>query len=201
MSLDPDAASLLSFWFGTAHVAGPVDPSNMGRWFRPDPAFDAELLHRFGPLVTRAARGELSAWEETAPGALARVLLLDQLPRNLYRDDARAFEADPLARAAADRAVTHRYDCAVSTLARGFFYLPFEHAEELVDQHRAVQLFEALANDAPPELAEAAKGMYDYALKHRAVIERFGRFPHRNAALGRASTPEESAFLESGRGF
>lgn len=200
-ALDADAASLLSFWFGDADVAAPIAPSSMGRWFRHDPAFDATLRERFGAHVERAARDELVEWESTAPGALARVLLLDQLPRNLYRNDARAFAADTLAREAADRSLARGFDREVSTLARAFFYLPYEHGESVAAQDRAVALFEALAASAPPEVAEAAESMRRYAHAHRDVITRFGRFPHRNASLGRESTPEEVAWLQAGGGF
>jgi uncharacterized protein (DUF924 family) len=201
IALDPEVASVLSFWFGTADVAGPIDPSNMGRWFRSDPAFDAECRARFGGIAERASAGALSAWEASAPGALALALLLDQMPRNLYRDDARTFATDPAARAVADRAIAQGFDREVSTLARAFFYLPFEHAEDLAVQDRAVALFEKAAAVAPPELTELAASLVKYAHQHRAVIARFGRFPHRNAALGRESTPDEVTFLQSGRGF
>ncbi len=199
--LDADAASLLTCWFGTADVSGPIAPSSMERWFRNDPAFDATLRERFGALVERASRDELTGWESSAPGALARVLLLDQLPRNLYRSDARAFASDGLARTVADRCLARGFDQRVSTLARAFFYLPFEHGETIASQERAVAAFEALAATAPPALAEAAAAMLRYAHAHRDVIIRFGRFPHRNAALGRESTPEEVAWLQAGGGF
>lgn len=197
----PDADAVLSFWFGTANVAGPIDAANMGRWFRDDPAFDAQCRERFGALVERAARGELSSWESSAPGALALVLLLDQFPRNLFRNDARTFATDPQARGVSDRAIARGFDREVSTLARAFFYLPFEHAEDLALQDRCVALSEKAAAEAPPELAEVGASLVSYAQKHRAVIARFGRFPHRNAVLGRESTPEETEFLRQGRGF
>ena len=192
VTLPPEAASLLAFWFGTAEVAGPVDPANMGRWFRTDAAFDAACKDNFG---------ELTDWETSAPGALARVILLDQIPRNLYRDDARTFAADPQAVEVAARAIARGLDREVSTLARMFFYLPFEHAEDMAHQDRCVALSERAAAEAPPELASLSASLVDYAVKHRAVIARFGRFPHRNAALGRESTADEREFLASGRGF
>jgi uncharacterized protein (DUF924 family) len=201
VTLPPEAATLLAFWFGTAEVAGPVDPANMGRWFRTDAAFDAACKDNFGALADRAARGDLTDWETSAPGALARVILLDQIPRNLYRDDARTFAADPQAVEVAARAIARGFDREVSTLARMFFYLPFEHAEDMAHQDRCVALSEQAVAEAPPELASLSANLVDYAVKHRAVIARFGRFPHRNAALGRESTPDEREFLASGRGF
>ncbi len=200
-SLPPEASSLLAFWFGTADVTGPIDAANMGRWFRTDAAFDAACKEGFGALADRAARGELTDWEASAPGALARVLLLDQLPRNLYRDDARTFATDPAAVVVAERALAKGFDREVSTLARMFFYLPFEHAEDIAHQDRSVALAERAAAEAPPALATLSASLVDYAVKHRAVVARFGRFPHRNAVLGRASTDDEREFLASGRGF
>lgn len=201
VTLPPEAASLLAFWFGTTAVAVPIDTANMARWFRTDAAFDAACKENFGALAARAARGELAAWEASAPSALALVLLLDQLPRNLYRDDARTFATDPAAVSVTERALAKGFDREVSTLARMFFYLPFEHAEDMAHQDRSVALAERSAAEAPPELATLSASLVDYAVKHRAVIARFGRFPHRNAALGRESTPDERAFLASGRGF
>lgn len=169
---------ILSFW----SAAGP------SAWFKKDAAFDEELRARFEVAHHAAARGELAAWEHSAEGTLALILLLDQIPRNIYRDSPHAFATDPLAQAAADRAIANRFDQATSMPLRIFFYLPFEHAEDLALQARCLALMEATGD------AEFIK----YARLHRDVIARFGRFPHRNAALVRDTTPEEQAFLDAG---
>ncbi len=193
--------SVLETWFGTTELLGPLPPGQLDRWFRPDPAFDATLAEHFGSLVVHAADDELDDWEDSHRGALALVILLDQLPRNIYRDTAKAYAADPHARAIAEHSIAQGYDRAVGYLPRMFFYLPFEHAEDLALQDRAMELFRAMASDAPPELAQRGEMLVGYAAKHREVIARFGRFPHRNAALGRESTPDEAAFIAEGRGF
>lgn len=169
---------VLSFW----REAGPK------RWFAQDPAFDAEIRERFLATHEAAASGQLSAWEDTAEGALALVIALDQFPRNVFRRTARAFSTDMLALAAARRAVARGFDRSVSMPDRNLFYLPFQHSENLADQERCLALSEATGD------AEAVK----WAKIHLDVIGRFGRFPHRNAVLGRVSTPEEIAFLEGG---
>jgi uncharacterized protein (DUF924 family) len=176
MPAAPEA--VFSFW----REAGPK------RWFAVDSAFDAEIRERFLSTHETAAAGKLSAWENTAEGALALVIALDQFPRNMFRGTARAFSADPLALAAARRAIARGFDLKTPMPERNFFYLPFEHCENLADQERCVALTEATGD------AEAVK----WAKVHHDVIRRFGRFPHRNAGLGRVSTPEEIAFLEGG---
>jgi uncharacterized protein (DUF924 family) len=177
-----EAQAVLDFWFGDGGIRA--------EWFRKDAAFDALIGQRFGALVERAKHGELLQWQDQPASALARILLLDQFTRNLHRDSARAFSGDALALAAASAMVAAGQDRQLPPVQRAFVYLPFEHAEELAAQDDAVRLFVALAGEAP-EL----NGMLDYAHKHRAVIARFGRFPHRNALLGRESTPAELAFL------
>ncbi len=169
---------IIAFW----SAAGP------SAWFKKDPAFDEELRARFEAAHHAAARGEYAAWEQSAESALALLLLLDQIPRNIYRGSAHAFATDPLAQAIADRAVNAGHDRATSMPLRIFFFLPFEHAENLALQARCIGLMEATGD------AEYAK----YARIHRDIIARFGRFPHRNAALARATTPEEQTFLDAG---
>jgi uncharacterized protein (DUF924 family) len=178
--------ALLDFWFG-AGTAEHLRPRPV--WFRKDPAFDAEVRARFLGGWERAARGELSAWQDARESCLALVILCDQVPRNLFRGEARAFSTDPIARAAALAALDRGDDRGLAPVQRWFLYLPLEHSESLEDQRRAVALFEGLRSD--PDSATAV----DVARQHLAIIERFGRFPHRNAALGRASTEEEAAFL------
>ncbi|MGG5807808.1 DUF924 family protein [Falsiroseomonas sp. CW058] len=188
-----DIDRLLAFWFadgpGTWRKA----------WFEKDAAFDAACRDAFGPLVRPARDGALDGWAGTPAGALALLLLLDQAPRNLFRGTAEAFAADAHARAVARGAVLRdRFDLALTPVQRVFLYLPFEHGEEMADQDLSVALFEGLRD--VPAMA-APNGAIDYAWRHRAVIARFGRFPHRNAALGRASSAEEQAWLAAGGGF
>jgi uncharacterized protein (DUF924 family) len=171
------ATEVLTFW----KDAGP------GKWFRKDPAFDATIRERFLDAHFAASRREFDAWADTAEGALALLILLDQFPRNMFRGSSHAFATDPLARAIADRAIRDGFDRAVDDALRCFFYLPFEHSERLEDQDRSV----ALTRDLAAYDAE-------WADRHRDIIQRFGRFPHRNAALGRQTTPEEQAFLDDG---
>jgi len=185
----PPAQAVLDFWFGSGGIRA--------EWFRKDPAFDAQIRERFGAWVDRAVAGELADWQASPQAALARIVLLDQFTRNIHRGSARAFAGDALALAAARAMVASGQDAMLPPVPRAFVYMPFEHAEDLAAQNEAVRLFTALAAQAP-ELDENL----DYARRHRAIIERFGRFPHRNAALGRPSTPEEAAFLQQpGSGF
>ena len=183
---------VLSFWFGPPG-APPLDRAE--RWFKADPAFDEAVRAQFAEVVTRGAAGELEAWRESPPGALALVIVLDQFPRNLHRGSARAFAADAAARDVSLDALARAFDRALSPVERWFLYMPLMHAEDRALQERAVALYEGLAAGAEPRLAESLAGAADFARRHRDVIARFGRFPHRNAALGRASTREEIAFL------
>lgn len=171
------AAEVVSFW----SEAGPA------AWFQKNAAFDRQLRDRFLDLHEQAARGALDAWGETAEGSLALMILLDQLPRNMFRGSARMFATDEKAMELADRAIALGHDLATEEALRIFFYLPFEHSEQLSDQQRAVDLIRPLGG-------EVAR----YAQIHLDVIERFDRFPHRNELLGRRSTPEELDFLAAG---
>jgi len=186
MTLPGEAQAVLDFWFL------PADHAQHGQfrreWFRQDDAFDAEIRNRFGVLVESALTGGLTEWEATAESGLARILLLDQFTRNIFRDTARAFAGDAQALALAERLVGSGRDKNLPPLQRWFVFMPFEHSEAPIDQERSVALFAGLRREAQDAAFDAA---YDYALRHRAVIERFGRFPHRNALLGRASTTEE----------
>ena len=190
-----DADAVVDFWFG---AAGSSERGTARRaWFAKDGAFDAEIRDRFGALVERALRGELDNWGEAPQSALAQVLLLDQFTRNAFRDTPRAFAGDPRALTAAARMVGLRHDEELPAFMRGFVYLPYEHAEGLAMQDEAIRLLTRLAAADP-----AQQSMLDYAHRHRAIIERFGRFPHRNAILGRRSTAEEIEFLrQPGSGF
>ncbi len=178
-----------------AHPADIVEfwrQAGNGRWFEKDPAFDEAIRLKFEPTHHAAARGEYGRWLESADGALALVILLDQFPRNLYRGSGHAFATDPLARFVTAEAISRGHDRAFAADLRNFFYLPYEHAENLVDQDRGVALCEALKADTGDE------SYLKWANVHRDIIARFGRFPHRNHALGRVTTPEEQTFLDEG---
>ena len=193
MSTPAEAQAVLDFWFLPA--AHPQHGHFRREWFRQDDAFDEEIRSRFGAQVEAALGGGLSEWETTAEGSLARILLLDQFTRNIHRGTTRAFAGDAQALALAERLVGSGRDKNLPPLQRWFVFLPFEHSETPIDQERSVALFAGLRREAQDAAFDAA---YDYALRHRAAIERFGRFPGRNAILGRESTPEEIAALEAG---
>jgi uncharacterized protein (DUF924 family) len=170
-------ADVVAFW----RAAGPK------KWFEKDAALDDEIRRRFLALHEAAAAGKLTSWEASSEGALALLILLDQFPRNMFRGQARTFASDPLARAIASRAILNGFDGVFPDM-RGFFYLPFEHSEDLADQERGLTLYKAAGD------ADGLK----WAGVHADIIRRFGRFPHRNAVLGRISTPEEEKFLDDG---
>jgi uncharacterized protein (DUF924 family) len=175
-------ADIVNFW----RTAGPR------RWFEKDDAFDAAIRLKFEPTHHAAARGAYDRWIESADGALALLLLLDQFPRNLYRGSAHSWATDPLARHIAAEAIERGHDKRLERALRGFIYVPFEHAEDLADQHRSVALCEAMKAETGDE------GNLKWAIGHRDIIARFGRFPHRNRALGRVTTPQEQSFLDEG---
>ena len=177
-----------AFWFGSSDA--PDYGQDREAWFKKDPAFDLEIEQRFAKVIDAAGRGDLDNMAQSPEGAVALVIVLDQFPRNIYRGDARAFAFDAHARTIATQALDKGFDQDVIPVMRKFLYLPFEHSEELADQERAVALFEALAKDAGSD-----SGL-EWAVKHLEIIQRFGRFPHRNAVLGRISTPEERLFLD-----
>lgn len=182
-SLPPAARAVLDFWFGDDDAARP-------EWFRKDPAFDDAIRQRFGDLVERALGGALDAWAATPQGALARIVLLDQFTRNIFRDTPRAFAGDAQALQAARALVAAGGDRALTPRQRAFVYLPFEHAEDRGVQREALRLFGELA----AEHAHMADALV-WAQKHQVIVERFGRFPHRNLVLGRVSSAEEIEFL------
>jgi len=192
------AATILEFWFGRLDAAGLPDQRVERRWFNADDAFDAEVRARFEPDLRNAAAGRLTRWERDPRSALALVILFDQFPRNMYRGKPRAFLFDEHARAVAGRAVGRGLDARLQPIERVFLYMPFEHSEDAADQTESVRLFRQLADAVPEEQRERFRGYLGYALQHREVIDRFGRFPHRNEVLGRASTLQETAFLEEG---
>lgn len=168
--------SVLRFWF--EEIAPEM-------WWKADPAFDALIAQRFGGLHARAVRSELFAWRSEPRGRLAEVIVLDQFSRNIHRGDARAFAADPMALALAQEAVAAGADAALAPQERAFLYMPFMHSESQAIHEVAERLFRE----------NAPEGNHGFELRHKAIIDRFGRYPHRNAILGRPSTPEELDFL------
>lgn len=187
--------AVLGDWFGPLGPDGAPAEAKQRRWFQGGAELDAELRVRFGAEVEAALAGQREAWAATPRGRLALVVLLDQFPRNIYRGTARAFAGDAGALRHAQAAVDAGEDTRLAPIERQFLYLPFEHAEDPAQQARSVALFGRLASQATPTLRESLEEALDYARRHQVAIERFGRFPARNAALGRASTPEEQAFL------
>lgn len=176
----PTAREVVDFWREAGYA----------KWFRGGDAFDAEVRERLQAAHFAAARRELEGWMDQAEGALALLVLLDQVPRNLFRDSAHSYATDPLALHYARRMLEAGLDQEVEEGLRMFCYLPFEHSEDLLDQEHAVALMRDLGEQ-----------VLDYAVQHHEVIERFGRFPHRNRALGRVSTADEQAWLDAGGGF
>ncbi len=175
------ASEVVAFW----REAG------MDKWFGGGEAFDDECRAQLADEHFAASRRELDGWMDSAQGALALLILLDQIPRNIFRGSAHSYATDPLALHVATRAIDAGHDAKVDTGLRMFMYLPFEHSEAMADQERSVALFKALGN----------QHVLDYANAHREVITRFGRFPHRNAELGRVNTADEQAWLDAGGGF
>ena len=186
---------IVGFWFGSNPDDVAAAEERSALWWDKDPAVDRALGERFGGWIERAAAGELDAWAATPRGRLALVLLLDQLPRNVFRDTPRAFAHDARALAHCLRALATRADRALRPIERVFLYLPLEHSEAPLHQDRSVALYAALLDEVPPAWRPAFEAYHRYALRHREIVARFGRFPHRNALLGRRSTPEELAFL------
>jgi uncharacterized protein (DUF924 family) len=191
------ARALIDFWFGP-----PDDPEHENHrqiWFKSTPEYDARLRDLFLADYERAAAGALAAWEAAPETALALLLLLDQIPRNIFPATPRAYATDALARTVADRALSRGFDAAFPLAWRKFIYMPFHHSEDLADQRRSVVLFDSVRDDRDPDDREERGGLRRYGLPYVDVIERFGRFPHRNAILGRVSTPEEIAFMEKAK--
>ncbi len=181
---------ILDYWFGAPDSAEYGTYREL--WYDGGPEIDAEIADRFGPIHQRAAAGELDHWRERARPCLALILLFDQFPRNMFRGEPRSFATDAKAVETARHAVERGYDRGLDLDTQQFYYMPFEHSEDIADQRRSVELFRAGADD------ERKQEHIDYAVRHLEIIERFGRFPHRNAILGRDSTPEEIAFLDHG---
>jgi uncharacterized protein (DUF924 family) len=186
---------VLQFWFGDVDELGRSDVQHSRRWFMKDEAFDRQIAERFGETYADVRGGLREAWLDDPRGRVAYVIVLDQFPRNMFRGTARMFEADRQALAAAVEGVARHDDAALTVSERSFLYMPYMHSEDLDMQERSVSLFKELAESAPSELRGAMVAAVQYAEKHHDIIARYRRFPHRNTALGRQSTPQELAFL------
>nr|WP_255682885.1 DUF924 family protein [Dyella sp. 2HG41-7] len=179
--------AVLQFWF---------DPANSEHWFAADPDFDAAIRNRFTGTLQRAIDGELGDWANNPQGWLALLIVLDQFPRNLYRHDPRAWAQDLPAQQLAVWGIEEGFDRRLTAAERVFAYMPLEHAEDIRLQRRCVRLLEALCDDVPAQERDRYTDFLDYARRHESVIARFGRFPHRNAMLGRTNTSEEQKYLD-----
>ncbi len=185
---------VLDFWFGRSN--SPEFGKVQRKWFEKDEDFDTEVRSGFLPQYELAASGKLDSWQESPDNCLALIILLDQFGRNMFRGTPQAFATDSKALAAAQYAVNNNFDRELLTVQKWFIYLPFEHSEDLEHQQKSVELFSRLQGE--PD----SKSVIDYAIRHLEIIERFGRFPHRNQILGRETTPEEAEFLKQpGSGF
>lgn len=187
---------VLDFWFGDSGTTEAVVARQRPLWFGKSPENDALVAERFGATLDAAMRGELDDWLDTPVGRLALTIVLDQFPHHVWRGDGKSFSCDPKALKLALDTVQRHDDELVSPLARVFLYLPLEHAETLDVQDLSVALFEKLLREIEGEEKAVFESFLDYARKHRDVVARFGRFPHRNAMLGRESTAEELEFLK-----
>jgi uncharacterized protein (DUF924 family) len=188
---------VLTYWFGTEPITqDAVAMKKVGFWFMGGPDVDREITERFGALLERARRGELDLWASAPRGRLALVILLDQFSRNVYRGKPLAFTQDTAAQKLVLDGIAAGIDKTLPTVERMFFYIPLEHAENVALQDRGVEMFDAMANDAPATLGQLMGIAKNHARQHRDTVVRFGRFPQRNAAMGRTSTPDEAAFLE-----
>jgi len=196
-----EAHSVLTFWFGNTNALTTA-PELSARWYKKDPGFDREIRARFLDLYLALLRREHESWLEEPEPCLAYLITLDQFGRNMFRDTALAFAADPVALRVAQHAITRGYDLALVGDMRAFMYLPLMHSEDLGVQEECVRCFHALCNEMQGELKAHFENNLSFAVRHRDIVARFGRFPHRNALLGRTSSPEELAFLEQpGSGF
>lgn len=195
-------AGILEFWFGN-DADDEATAKRQGKlWWQKQPQTDALIQERFAATLQQAASGALDAWAATPSGTLALILLTDQFPRNMYRHSPQSFTFDHLARAWCRQGIAAGMDRALRPIQKVFFYLPLEHSESLADQRQSVQLFQQLANADSGTAGQTFAGYVDYAQRHHDIIERFGRFPHRNRILGRTTTAEEAAFLkEKGSSF
>jgi len=188
--------SILRYWFGTDAADAAIIQEKTALWWKKDPKVDQEIRRRFEPLLAEETRGALESWSASPRGHLARILLCDQFPRNMYRGKPESFMYDARARQLARMALDRGWDRPLRPVERVFVYLPFEHSEDAQDQSLSVELFSALYNVVEEELKQSFHYYLDFATKHKEIFDRFERFPHRNAILGRIPTPEEIEFLK-----
>jgi len=188
--------SVLTYWFGTKQSIAEINNDRKSVWWGKSDQVDEEISIRFKELVGAVASGGLEHWRESAKGLLASIICIDQFPRNIYRGNSKSFVYDPVALELAKQAVATGFDAELSAIQRVFAYLPFEHSEDREMQVQSLTLFETLRDSVAEEDRELFSGFYDYARRHFDVIDRFGRFPHRNLILGRSSTEEEIEFLQ-----
>ena len=195
--------TIREYWFGTALEDAAATAREQARlWWSKNPEVDDEIRRRFESWVIKAGSGELDNWASNPQDRLTLILLTDQFPRSIYRDSAKAFSFDSKALSLAYTGIDAGFDAALRPLEKVFFYLPLEHSESNADQKRSVSLFQKLVDDASPDQKPTFTEYLDFAVRHRDIISRFGRFPHRNKALGRISTSEEMSFLKQpGSGF
>src|SRR5262245_39152550 len=187
---------ILDFWFGPLDTDGCADSEHMARWWKKDPNLDEEIRRRFGALHRAIGAGQLDSWLDDPRGRLAQIVVLDQFSRNMHRDTPAMFGGDARALELALEGLARGADRPLPRDLRAFMYMPLMHCEELAHQERAVALFAALRDSAPSPVRERAASAARYAEMHRDIVRRFGRFPHRNAILGRESSAEETAFLQ-----
>lgn len=199
----PSPATVHAFWFGASAASPEVLTSHAPLWFNGGEAFDRLLTAQFQPLLETLSAGPLAHdWAARGPkGRLSAIIVLDQMSRNIFRGSPRAFAQDLLALTLCKKGLAKGEDTGLSETERAFFYLPLEHSEALDDQRRSVELFEALGRDASEPFRAFVENALDYARQHLDVIRQFGRFPHRNAAVGRETTPDEAEWLAEGGGF
>lgn len=190
-----DVHAVLNFWFGLDVDDAKTAQSQAKLWWSKSDDLDAAIRDGFANLTEQAIQGELSGWENTAEGRLALIILCDQFPRNMYRNLPESFAYDAQARLYCEAGLQLQADRQLRPIQRVFFYLPLEHSESLADQDKSIALYDTLRREAPEAQREIFDGFYKFAIKHRAIVGRFGRFPHRNAILGRTSTADELAFL------
>jgi uncharacterized protein (DUF924 family) len=194
--------SIHAFWFGDAFETKEIANAQSALWWSKNDALDAQIKARFEPVTLNAENGTLNHWASSPQGLLSLIILCDQFPRNMYRNTARSFSVDPIALQFCKEGLARNVDQSLREIERVFFYLPLEHSESREDQNHAVEKLLQLRHDSQEKDKKIFENFYQFALKHQAIIRRFGRFPHRNAILGRASTPEELQFLsEPGSSF
>lgn len=191
-----DPEDILDFWFGELDELGCASPNQRKLWWTKSQEFDETIRANFLSDYESVAAGDRERWRSTPRGALAYIIVLDQFSRNMFRNTAKMFAADPLAREVCCEGLDADFDTELGFDERVFFYLPLEHSEEVTDHERCHEVFSALCTGAPDSLKANADYYLDYAKQHRAIIDRFGRYPHRNEILGRASTEEEIEFLK-----